>query len=137
MLSNYKLNIFAVVAQLGNISRAAEALYLTQSAVSQHIQSLEKILGVKLFTRSNKGVSLTPAGNKLLKFTDQILKLIAQAEYEITDINIMTEGTLKIGATGNAASYLLPSWVRSFQQNFKNIKVVFNQIFKTLLKNSF
>lgn len=123
MLNFYKLKVFATVAKHGSFSRAAEHLYLTQSAISQHIQSLEAHLGTKLFDRGRRGVTLTEAGETLLEYGNQILWLAAEAENALTDVAKMAEGQLTIGATTTAASYLLPTWVRQFHQSFPQLKI--------------
>ena len=79
MFSLYQLQIFQTVAQEGSISRAAEQLYLTQPAVSQHIRGLEKDLGVRLFERGPRGVELTPSGQVLLDYTRCLLRLAEEA----------------------------------------------------------
>lgn len=123
MLSVYKLKVFTTVAQAGSFSKAAEQLYLTQSAISQHVQGLEAHLGVQLFQRGRRGVQLTPSGEKLLEYAHQILSLIAAAENEITNVEQVAEGHLHLGATSSAAMYLLPSWIRTFRQRFPALKV--------------
>lgn len=80
MLNLYKLEIFATVVQTGSFSAAAERLLMTQPAVSQHIQDLEASLGARLFQRGRRGVTLTPAGETLHSYTQEILRLLAEAE---------------------------------------------------------
>lgn len=123
MLNLYKLRVFSAVAKQGSISKAAEALFLTQSAVSQHVQSLEAALGIKLFERSSRGVTLTAAGDTLLDYSRQILWLVASAESAVANVETMEAGQLRIGATITSAGYLLPTWVRKFHQQFQGIKV--------------
>ena len=118
MLSLYKLHIFAIVAQTGSFNQAAKRLYLTQSAISQHIQSLENHFGAPLFVRKSTGVHLTPAGKMLLDYARQILKLAADAEVALTDVKKLTKGQLKLGATPVAATYILPPWLQEFHGRY-------------------
>lgn len=123
MLNLHKLNVFSTVAETGSFSKAAEHLYLTQSAVSQHIRDLETQLGTELFVRKRTGVELTPAGEILLDYTKQILWLMAAAENAVTDVANLRQGHLRLGATSTAAVYLLPTWIRQFRQKYQSLRV--------------
>lgn len=89
------LKIFARVVQLGSISRAAEALGYVQSNVTSRIKALEEELATPLFTRTNRGVQLLPAGELLYEYTEKILSLMTEAASVISSRN---QG-LRIGAT--------------------------------------
>lgn len=123
MLSLYKLEIFAAVVQTGSFSAAAQRLYMTQPAVSQHIQDLEASLGTALFTRGRRGVTLTPAGDKLYEYTRNILRLVAEAESEVTNVENISSGQISIGATPGVSVYLLPEWLRGFRDKFPNLNI--------------
>lgn len=123
MLSLYKLKIFSTVVKKGSFSGAAKRLYLTQSAVSQHINALEVQLGVRLFERAQRGVSLTVQGETFLQYAHQILWLSEAAESAITDINHISDGILHLGATPSASIYLLPDWMHTFHQIYPSINV--------------
>lgn len=123
MLSLYKLEVFSAVVESGSFSSAAERLYLTQPAVSQHIQDLEASLGVKLFKRGRRGVSLTAAGETLRDYTSCILRLVAEAESAVTNVEQLSGGQVRIGATPGAGMYLLPDWMRAFQRRFPNLAI--------------
>lgn len=121
MLNLYKLEIFAVVVREGSFSAAAQNLYMTQSAVSQHIHDLESSLGTRLFIRGRRGVTLTTSGEKLFTYTQDILRLVAQAENDVMDVGNLSEGQVKIGATPTVGIYLLPDWIRAFRQQYANL----------------
>jgi DNA-binding transcriptional LysR family regulator len=123
MLSLYKLEVFLAVAQEGKISRAAERLFMTQAAVSQHIHDLEASLGVALFSRHSQGVILTVAGETLLGYAKNIVWTIAAAENALTEVKNLKEGMLVIGLTSTAASLLLPDWLGGFREQYPSIKV--------------
>ncbi|NMC47593.1 MAG: LysR family transcriptional regulator [Chloroflexi bacterium] len=123
MLSLYELKIFDTVAQAGSFSAAAQAMFLTQSSISQHIDNLEKQLGVRLFERGNRGVSVTTEGKKLERYSRQLLKLAADAEREVTRVANLENGHLRIGATVHTAGYMLPEWLQKLQGVYPNIKV--------------
>lgn len=121
MLSLYKLEIFATVVEAGSFSAAAERLLMTQSAVSQHVQDLEASLGAQLFTRGRRGVTLTTAGTTLHGYTRQILRLVAEAENAVTDVDHLAEGQVRIGATPGVNIYLLPEWIQAFRARYRNL----------------
>jgi DNA-binding transcriptional LysR family regulator len=123
MLSLYKLEVFAVVVKVGSFSKAADHLYLTQSAVSQHIQSLEASLGTSLFKRTRRGVVLTASGQVLSGYARQILSLVKEAEGAVVNVEGLGAGKLHIGATPGCDVYLLPDWIGSFQNLFPNLTV--------------
>lgn len=123
MLSLYKLEIFATVVQAGSFSAAAQTFPMTQPAVSQHIQDLENSLGTSLFNRGRRGVTLTPAGDILYDYTQKILRLVAEAENQVTNVENIASGQLTIGATPGVSTYLLPDWLRSFRELFPQLNV--------------
>lgn len=118
MLNLYKLEIFNTVAMEGSFSKAAGRLLLTQPAISQHIRDLEGSLGTVLFARTNRGVTLTPAGKILLDYTRCIMRLLAEAENAVKDLGQAASEQLTVGATPGAAVYLLPQWIQSFSERF-------------------
>jgi DNA-binding transcriptional LysR family regulator len=123
MISLYKLEIFAVVVQTGSFSAAAERLLMTQPAVSQHIQDLEAALGAKLFERGRRGVTLTEAGETLHRYTQEILRLVAEAESAVTDVRHLASGQVRVAATPGVGVYLLPDWVQAFRQTHPHLTV--------------
>lgn len=123
MLDLYKLQIFVAVVREGSFSAAAERLYMTQSAVSQHIQELEASLGRKLFLRGRRGVTPTPHGATLYDYTQQIFALVAEAENAITDVGGLQSGQIKLGATPGAGMYLVPDWVQGFRARYPQFTV--------------
>ena len=123
MLDLYKLQIFAVVAQEGSFSAAAERLFMTQSAVSQHIKDLEAGLGRPLFERGRRGVTLTAHGEVLNRYAGKIFALLAEAETALTDVGHLTSGRLSIGVTPGIAVYLAPDWVQKFRARYPQITV--------------
>lgn len=123
MLSLYKLEIFASVVQHGSFSAAASQLHMTQPAVSQHIHDLEKHVGTKLFTRGRRGVSLTEAGTTLHTYTQRILRLVAEAEAAVTNVENLVSGQLMVGSTPGVSVYLLPDWLQGFRKRYPNLGV--------------
>lgn len=123
-LNLYKLEIFATVVRAGSFSAAANRLYMTQPAVSQHISDLETGLGTILFLRGRRGVTLTEKGETLYDYALGILRLVAEAENAVTDVENLVSGQITIGATPGVSTYLLPTWVHQFRQQYPNLNVV-------------
>ncbi len=123
MLNLYKLEIFAQVVEEGSFSAAAERLLMTQPGVSQHIQDLERALGVTLFQRSPRGVTLTEAGRTLYGYAQRIAALVAEAEAAVTDVAQLAEGHVDVGATPGVGVYVLAELVQSFRQRYPNLTV--------------
>lgn len=123
ILDLYKLSIFSAVVREGSFSRAAEALFITQSAVSQHIKELEASIGRQLFERGRRGVALTAHGETLHRYASQIFALVAEAENALVDVAQVASGRLSIGATPGVGIYLVPEWVQQFRQRFPQLSV--------------
>lgn len=94
---------------------------MTQSGVSQHIHDLETGLGVQLFTRGRRGVTLTPAGYTLHDYARRILALMAEAVSEITQVEQLARGQVTVGATPGVGIYLLPEWIQAFRQQYPKL----------------
>lgn len=123
MLSLYKLEIFLAVVEEGTFSGAAKRLFMTQPAVSQHIQDLEASLGATLFNRHKRGAVLTPTGIKLYEYTRQILYIVAEAENAVTNVERLQNGQLTLAATPGISVYLLPEWLGGFRNKYPNLTV--------------
>lgn len=122
-LESSDLKIFQAVANAGSITKAAQTLNYVQSNVTTRIQALETELGVPLFYRSNRGMSLTPAGESLLTYADQIIALLEEAFNKIKYAD-SAAGILKLGSIETAVSpYLLPI-LKTYQSDFPNVKVM-------------
>ena len=91
--------VFREVAEAGNISLAAENLYLSQSAVSQSVKQLEQQLGTRLFTRTAGGLVLTYAGEKYYRMACEVLRVYAAFESEINEERALSQGRVTVGIT--------------------------------------
>ena len=94
-----RLEVFAKVAELGSFSRAAEALFLTQPTVSEHVRSLEDALGVQLLDRLGRTTTPTRAGTLLLGYARRMLALAREATQAIEQFQGRMSGELTIGGT--------------------------------------
>jgi len=123
MLNLNKLEIFAAVVRAGSFSAAAEQLLLTQPAVSQHVQDLERSLGTRLFVRGRRGVTLTAAGERLAEYTRAIFQLVAEAQNAVTDVAHLAAGRIRVGATPGISVYLLPEPIQEFHSRYPKLHV--------------
>lgn len=119
----HHLQTFVQVAQQLNFSRAAEALNLSQSAVSRHIEALEQELGLDLFTRGGRGALLTEAGARLLGYAERILHLSFEAGRALAELRDLEFGHLIIGASTTPGHYLLGPVVAAYQDRYPGITV--------------
>ncbi len=111
------------VARQRNITKAADALFISQSALSHFIKSTEDELGVRLFDRSTTPISLTEAGKCYLDSAQRILMENERLAKELRDITNHMSGTLKIGTSGDRCSYMIPKLLPQFYAKFPDIKV--------------
>lgn len=116
MITLQKLHILMVVHDRGSFNKAASELYMAQSAVSQHIQSLEAALSTQLFERSPRGVKPTPAGELLYGYARRMFQLLAEAERAVMQTADAREHQLAVAATPGVSVYLLPRWLQQFRQ---------------------
>src|SRR5215467_11173594 len=98
-----RLRVFQAVAEHGSFSRAARSLYLSQPAVSQHIQALEAELGVPLFERLGRRIALTEAGVSLADYVPQITGLVSAAEAAAREAGGGASRTLRLGVSETLA----------------------------------
>ncbi|SDR66053.1 LysR family transcriptional regulator [Opitutus sp. GAS368] len=109
---------FAALARLGSFTQAAQELFLTQSAISHAIKALEEQAGCRLFERSGRRVSLTQAGEQLLRHVDKILAEMKSARNGLEELSRWGHGRLRLGASTTACQYILPTVLREFKQSF-------------------
>ena len=121
---NYELyKVFYYVATSLSFSEASKQLYISQSAVSQSIKTLEKKLNQPLFIRSTKKVQLTPAGKILLKHIEPAMNLIRRGENQLLDTNTLGLGQLHIGASDTICRYFLVPYLKEFHKQFPNVPI--------------
>ena len=112
------LHYFVRVAELGSITRAAAHLHLAQPALTRHVQRLEEELGVALFTRANRGVRLTEAGEKLLDSATRILRDIERTGDEIRAQDAHPSGRIILGITPTLCPILVPELFARMRRDF-------------------
>lgn len=116
------LRVFVTVAEKKNFTRTAEELCMTQPAVSQYIQTLERIVGTKLLERSNKFVRLNKAGEIVYYHAKEILGLYTRMHCLVDDLMHTARGNLAVGASYTFGEYVLPHIIASLHKRYPLIK---------------
>jgi LysR family nitrogen assimilation transcriptional regulator len=117
------LAYFARIAELGSITRAAAHLRLAQPALTRHVQRLEEELGVALFTRANRGVRLTEAGEKLLESATRILRDVERTGDEIRAQDAHPSGRIILGITPTLCPILVPELFARMRRDFPLVEL--------------
>lgn len=118
-----QLKYFISVSKHLSFTEASKELYVTQPTVSNQIAKLEKELGIKLFSRNKQTISITPAGETLLKEAQKIIDLTDQAIINTRKVGRGKTGKLKIGALSYAIKQYLPSYIPHFQQKHPEVEI--------------
>lgn len=122
-----QLEVFLAVVETGSFSRAAEATFITQSTVSQHISSLEAELDLKLLDRTGKAVLPTAGGRILLEYARQIISKTREIPFAIKRLKGLEDTFLKIGASNIPGSYMLPTVLPLFIPHYPGVAVTILQ----------
>lgn len=118
-----RLEIFAKVAELGSFSRAAEALFLTQPTVSEHVRALEEEVGAQLLDRLGRGAVPTRAGQLLLPYARRMLALAREAQQAVDQFQGRMSGELVVGGSTIPGEYVLPALIGPFKAKYPDISI--------------
>lgn len=117
------LRSFVVLAQLGNVTRAAEQLGLTQPAVSNQLARLEGELTQRLFDRTPQGLQLTAAGELLRGFVEEALERLSAGRLAVAELAGLASGALGVGGGATATTYLLPPLLGTYHARYPEIQL--------------
>ena len=115
--------VFKEVAEVGNITAAAQALYISQSAVSQSIKQLERDLQTRLFARNSRGVTLTAEGQMLYEYVRSAMGLLETGEEKLSQTRELQMGQLTIGASDTVTSQFLLPYLDRFHRQYPAIHI--------------
>ena len=115
--------VFKEVAEVGNITAAAQALYISQSAVSQSIKQLENDLQTRLFSRNSRGVTLTAEGRMLYEYVRSAMGLLETGEEKLSQTRELQMGQLTIGASDTVTSQFLLPYLDTFHKQHPAIHI--------------
>lgn len=118
-----QLKTFATAAETLNFTQAARTLHLSQPAVSQQMRDLETSLGVMLFERRRKTLTLTVAGERLRSLTGDVLRSLTRIEGELAEFQGASLGVLNVGADSTPGIYLLPHALGAYSRQYPGVRV--------------
>ncbi|MBB3110479.1 DNA-binding transcriptional LysR family regulator [Paenibacillus phyllosphaerae] len=122
-LNFHQLHIFYTVAERGSFSAAAQALHMTQPAVTMQVQSLEDYFGTKLLQRSTKRIELTESGRALMPYALKSIELIRETDAHMSKFTKQLKGRLLLGSSLTIGEYILPRLLGPFGQEFPHIAI--------------
>ena len=123
----HQLRYFLAVARTKNFSRAAEQCHVAQPSLSQQIIKLEDELGERLFERTKREVSLTPAGDLLRVHAERVLQEVELARDGVREFRGLVRGRVVLGVLPTVAPYFLPQRLRAFSSRFPAVEVVVHE----------
>jgi DNA-binding transcriptional LysR family regulator len=118
-----QLRVFAAVVEAGTHTRAARALGISQSTVSETLSSLERTLGVGLFRKASKGMALTAAGEVLLAYSRRMFSLASELVGALADASSDLKATLVVSAVESVGAYVLPSRLAALRGRWPGVRV--------------
>jgi DNA-binding transcriptional LysR family regulator len=114
--------ILKLLYEKKNISKTALSLYISQPALTNRLQQIEKEFGVQIVLRERRGVSFTPEGEYLAKYADEMLLQLEKAKENISNMKDGVSGTLKLGVSKFIMKYKLPRLLKLFKQQYPNVE---------------
>lgn len=120
---DFRLKVFYTVAKRLSFTKAATELFITQPAISKHIQELEEQYKIKLFDRNGSKIALTTAGEILLKHTKNIFEVYREIDFDMSTLINQRSGVLRLGASTTISQYIIPPLLARFHQKLKDVKV--------------
>jgi DNA-binding transcriptional LysR family regulator len=118
-----QLRAFFLTVRERSMTKAAEALFVTQPAVTMQIKALEESLGLKLLKKRGKLFELTNAGTLLFGYAERVFHIVDEMEHVLSRYSDMSGGSLIIGTTRSFARHLMPGLLSRFQEQFPGVKV--------------
>ena len=122
-MSDFRLKVFQSVAKNLSFTKASQELFVSQPAITKHIQELETCYQTRLFDRQGNKISLTEAGKLLLEHSERILDAYKRLEYEMHLLHGDYIGELKLGASTTIAQYVLPPLLGNFIRKFPQVNL--------------
>lgn len=122
-MSDFRLKVFQSVAKNLSFTKASQELFVSQPAITKHIQELETCYRARLFYRQGNKISLTEAGKLLLEHSERILDDYKRLEYEMHLLHNEYRGELRLGASTTIAQYVLPPLLANFIGKFPQVNL--------------
>lgn len=128
------IQYFLAVAQHAGFTKAAEALHVSQPALSQQIRQLEESLGAQLFDRSGRKTRLTDAGEVYLRYALRAAQELQQGQRAIHDVGDLSRGSLRIAFTPTFTTYLVGPLMEAFHRRYPNITLSLHEVAQEALE---
>lgn len=122
-MSDRRLQVFYSVARHLSFTKAAEALHMTQPAVTFQVRQLEEQFNTRLFDRTHNRINLTEAGDRVYHYAKQIFELYSRMEGEVRELTGDVSGVVILGASTTIAEYMLPSLLGAFKRKFPDVVI--------------
>lgn len=122
-MHDFRLKVFLSVARNLSFTKASRELFITQPAITKHIQELENYYKTPLFERMGNKIALTPSGKLLLEHSERIMEDYKRLEYEMNILQNEYSGGLRLGASTTISQYVLPPLLAKFTEKFPQVSI--------------
>lgn len=142
MLNIYDLMVFLEAAECGNFSETGRNLHLSQPAISQKIDNLQKHFGTKLFYRDGRCMQLTETGQALIPLAKELISVARRVDETMISLQGEVIGEMNLGCSTASGKYLLPSLIAQFRSRYPSVRINVqvtnrNIVFENLLSGDF
>ena len=118
-----QIECFLAVARLGNLSRAAEEMFLTQPTLTARLKALEEAVGDQLFVRTSRGMRLTEAGKEFMPYAERVVGSFEEGKRRLEELREASGGRLVLGAAPGVGTYALPGLLERFTAAYPRVSV--------------
>ncbi|OAS86626.1 MULTISPECIES: LysR family transcriptional regulator [Metabacillus] len=118
-----ELRMLVVLSEEMNMRKASERLFVSQPALSQRLQTIEKSWGFQIFIRSQKGLTLTPAGEKVISFAREVVNKEEMLREQISELEGEVHGTLKLAVASIIGQHWLPEVLKKYVNKYPHAKI--------------
>ncbi len=125
-MADRRLQVFAEVARLLSFTKAADALHMTQPAVTFQIRQLEEFFNTRLFDRTHNRINLTEVGERVYEYAQRIIELYSEMDNDVRRLTGEVTGPLVVGASTTIAEYVIPSLLGEFQNQHSDVRLRLN-----------
>lgn len=122
-MADRRLQVFYSVARLLSFTKAAEALHMTQPAVTFQVRQLEEHFNTRLFDRTHNRISLTEAGRKVFEYAERVFAVYGEMEHAVRQLTGDVSGVLTLGASTTVAEYMLPVLLGDFKAQYPEVRL--------------
>lgn len=122
-MADRRLQVFHTVARMLSFTKAAEALHMTQPAVTFQVRQLEEYFNTRLFDRAHNRVTLTEAGRRVFDYAERIFDLYGEMEEAVQEMTGDLSGALTLGASTTIAEYMLPALLGDFKAQHPDVNI--------------